>query len=163
MSGESLQTLLAARRQELESRRAEKMVLAVPGYEKLLAVRCVQLPFEEKARIARSHSGLEDNESEEVAAAADLLIRACEDLLQVTGVDEAGKATYESLGKKWTSDSISELFGVDPQPTVRATLLSVLNSDQIVRMLADYHNQSEAINAEGDEVVQGEAVPSVEG
>lgn len=165
MSGESLQSLLAARRQVLEAQRAERMVLPIPGYEKLLAGRYRQLPFEEKAKIARRHEqiGEDGGESDEIAAAADLLINACEDLLQVTGVGEDGKPQYTSLGKKWIPADIAELFGVEAQPTARLTLMSVLDSDAIIQHLGDYHRASLAISAEGDEVVMGEAVPSGEG
>lgn len=163
VSGESLQALLAARRQELEAKRAERMVLPVPGYEKLLAGRYRQLPFEERAKIARAHGSIEDDVAEEVAAAADLLMRACEDLLQINGTGEDGKPVYASLGKTWTSDAISELFGVEAQPSARQTLLTVLDSDQIISLVGAYHSASVAISAEGDEAVQGEAEPSAEG
>ncbi len=170
MSG-SLEDRVAARREERQRARASLLIIPVPGYKDLLAARYRVLQWEEKMDIVRRHKGLlnsEDgplggNTTDTVATAADMLIAACEEILEVSGKDDNGKPLYRSLGQRWTAPMILETFRLPlpPEATVRHALIVALGSEEIIDHFGDYTRECDAILAEGDAVAQGEAPASV--
>lgn len=164
---QSLRDYLAGRRQERQDKRTRRMVLPIVGYEQRLAGRYKILGFDEKRDIQHRHEKIGEAGDGQVLvnASADLIINSCEDLLEVTGVDEAGKPTYVSLGKRWMAPDVAELFGVEvtPQTTAIQALRLVLDPDQVMQHFGRIRAETEAILLEVEEESQGEAQPSVEG
>lgn len=162
---ESIADILAQRRAQLANKRAKEMTIPVPGYEDVLACRYRQLPAEEKLDIVHRHEGVGSDGANEIAAAADVLINACIELVKVTGKDDAGELQYEGLGYRWTADGVVALFKVElpENATARQAIRAVLDGEDILTHLSDYHFARIKILNEGDELVQGESEPSVEG
>ena len=162
----SLSDQIAARRRARAQKRSGLITIPVPGYEDLLHARYRRLDFEEKSQIAKQHEGLGDNPDEEVAAAADMLLRACEDLLQPDGVDERGKPAYVSLGKRWTGPTIVDIFQLDEMPenvTARVALRAALGGEDLMDHFLAYMRQANDLDAADREDLPGESKPSVEG
>ena len=165
---QSLKDYLAAKRAERAGKRATRMVIPVVGYEERFAGRYKILEFDEKRDIQSRHDSIGEVGNDGAAlvnASADFIINACVDLLEITGKDEAGKSTYQQLGKRWMAPDIADLFGVQitPQTTAREALKMVLDPDQIMEHFGAITTAADAIMAEVSVEGQGEAQPSVEG
>lgn len=161
----SLSSRIAARRAERDRKRKELLTIPVNGYEDLFAAIYRRLPFEERGDVAKKHPGIGDDTTDEVGAAADTLINACQDVLEVVGKDEQGKPMYQSLGKRWTSSSIAELFELElaPKTTARQAMLTAFDSDDLMDHFLEYVRQMGLIDAQDTEELPGESEPSVEG
>jgi hypothetical protein len=161
MTGEvaSLAHRIAERRRERNALRAEPIVLPVPGYGDLFAVRYRRLDPSEAAAISEKHDPRVDGLAGPIA----LLVNACEDILEVTGVDQAGKRVYEPLGRKWSVNTIAELFEEDPSPTVRLAMEKVFDEREISRHFGAYTKAVAELDKDDTEALPGESKPSVEG
>lgn len=161
MSGETLAGRVAARREQRVARLAARFVLPVPGFEDLLACRYRPLSFEEKRAIALRHDRVGEDAEQEVAAAADLLVTACVEVLAA----EDGAMTPLSSG--WTAALVRDMFGLgDEAPegaTVRQALIAALGSDGVMECFGAYHRRADEIVAAGEDAAVGESKPSVEG
>lgn len=175
MSEQSLQEYLAAKRSENQRKQSTRMTVPVPGYEERLAGRYKILDFETKRDIQQRHDniGEQGDGVELVNASADLIVNACEDLLEITDpgdpeADPPVKASYQSLGKQWTAPDVAELFGAEITPgqggtTAIQALKLVLTGEQIMTHFGRIRAESEAILAEAKAAAAGESQPSVEG
>jgi hypothetical protein len=161
---ESLADRVAARRQERVQKRSAKFVLTIPGFRDLLAVRYQTLTFEKRREIQLRHEGIGENADDEVAAAADLLINACVEVLEVTGKDDVGNPTFETVAAGWTPDLIRSTFGTEyVGNSTRQALIEALGSTEVMDHFGEYIQEADAILSDGEEAAQGEAQPSVEG
>lgn len=147
----SLQERIAERHRRVREERT--VVLPVPGFSDLLAARYRPLPIQDRLRILRKHQNAGEDGDDLVAAAADVLINACEDLLEKNGSD------WKSLGKKWTSSAIGELFpvAISEDTTAREALTQALTSDQIVEHSGEYNDECDKIRAELEGATEGES------
>lgn len=163
---DSLAARVAARREERVAKRSAKFVLTVPGFRDMLAARYRPLDFEDKRKIQLRYDGIGEDGAAEVNAAADLLVNACEELLEITGRDESGAPTYERVGIGWHPGVVRETFGLDDMPertSQREALILALGSDAVMTHFGEYAQQADSILLEGEEAAQGEARPSAEG
>lgn len=160
MSELSLRDKLAAQRKRLEQAREVRLTIPVVGYRKLIAARYRVLTFEEKQTIVNRHQGAVDKPDETAPAAADMLINACEELMEVTG-----EGSYSGTGQRWTAAAIRDLFGADlPEgATARQALMSVLDSEQVLEHFGEYILTLKEMQDEVDGELLGESEPSVEG
>ena len=157
----SLSQRVAQRRRAREERRGSTTVLSVPGYEDLLAVRYRRLDGAEMQAIVERPSF--DGDAQ--AGPLDMLITACVDLLEVAGRDENGARTYVPLGRRWTSQTVAELFELDlsPDTTVRSALREALDYKEISQHFAEYVQWVESLESEQAAETPGESGPSDEG
>lgn len=157
----SLSHRIAERRRERERRRKEPIIIPVPGYSDLFAVRYRRLTGGEADEIIKKH----DPEVDGLAGPISMLITACEEILEVTGRDEAGKPTYEPLGRKWTPTAIRELFEADFQEgiTTRLAMEQVLHENEISRHFKAYTDAVREQDKDDAEALPGESKPSGEG
>lgn len=160
----SLAHRVAQRRKEREARRGTIVTVPVPGFEDLFAVNYRRLTLEERSEIVDRNDVLEGGAGSMTTGAADLLINACVDILEITGQDEAGEPIYLPLGKKWTPSVIAELFEEDTQGvTVRDALMQVLDSDDLTGHFAAYSKAVRALDEKATDETPGESGPSDEG
>lgn len=159
----SLADRVAAKRREVEARRQARFILPVPDYQELLAVKYRKLLWEERMDIIERDGGTDT--AERVTAAADMLIAACEDLLEVDGTNGNGEPVYKPLGKRWSTPAIIEYFGIGlpENATVRHALREALGSDALMTHFAEYVREVGMIETEGEGAATGEASPSEEG
>lgn len=163
---DSLAARVAARREERVAKRSAKFVLTVPGFRDLLAARYRPLDFEAKRKVQLRHEGIGEDAADEVAAGADLLINACEEVLEITGVGEDGQPTYESLSRGWSAPVVRDVFGLSDLPegaTVRQALILALGSDAVMTHFGEYAQEADRILLDGEDVAVGESRPSAEG
>jgi hypothetical protein len=161
----SLSARVAQRRAERERKRSEILTIPVVGFEDLLAASYRRLSFEQKGGIVHRHDGIGSDTNVEIAAAADFLINACTDLLEVTGEDENGKPTYQSLGKRWTTASIANLFEMEftLNTSVRTAMLAAFDHDDLNDHFLAYTRGVAALDKSDSEELPGESEPSEEG
>lgn len=154
----SLSQRVAQRRREREARRNEPIILPVPGYGDLFAVRYRRIKLAEIADIVERHGTDAD-----VSASIAMLVAACEDILEVTGVKDDGTPDYQSLGKKWSTRTIAELFEEDfpPETTVRVAM-GVLDELELQRHAKAYIEKIVEFDKSEAEVLPGESRLSVE-
>lgn len=156
---QSLQEKIAARYQRIHEKRT--FVLPVPGYSDFLSARYRPLPIEDTLRIfARRQQAMPTTVVEVepdtlVANAADVLINACEELLE-----KNGDGTYHTLGKKWNTATIGELFPVvidEDNPSVRWALVDALTSDGVIDHFNAYEEEVTKIKQELERATEGES------
>lgn len=156
----TLRERLAFRRQENERARNRQIVVAVNGFEDCLAAQYRCLTFEEKTQIAMRHSAVGEDPAAQVAAACDLLINACQDVIEVTGGGE-----QRPLGRRWSTDLVSELFGLSlPEgTTVRQAMLQAFDHEDLMDHFLAYTRAANARDLSDREQLPGESEPSQEG
>lgn len=161
----SLSERLTQIRKDRERKRGSIITIPVEGTDGLLAASYRRLSFEEKSDIAKRHDGIGTDGSDEVAAAADLLINACQDLLEVVGKDADGKPEYRSLGKRWTTTTISELFGIElpENATVRQAMRDAFDSEDLMDHMLTYIRLANDLTKDDSGELPGESKPSAEG
>jgi hypothetical protein len=160
---ESLQQRVQAKRQQVIARRSQKFVLPLADYRDELAVRYKILTFEEKEPIfTRFEVDDQGVPLDKIGSSIDFLIAATEDLLEVTGKDENGNPQMTSLGQRWSTQFISDTFGVQAD-TVREGIRQALGSDAVMEAFKEWTEQVTAIGKDADKAAEGEPEPSVEG
>jgi hypothetical protein len=167
-AGPSLAERVAARRRELARERTA--VLAIPGYEDMLAARYRMLDFHTLRKIAERNRG-QDEADEEIANAADTLIHACVEILEVDTGDD-GERVYRSTGQRWTAKAARELFGAElpNEATARDALLAAIpgaagegDGLNVMVHFAAYDRELSRGNKALAQMIQGESEPSPEG
>jgi hypothetical protein len=167
----SVEDRVAAARRGRETRLASTLVIPLPApYGQLIAAEYRILRETEKMQATRGHDVEEGDIEETVDAAADMLLRACEDVLDIINPGDP-KATppvppsYQSRGHTWTPAAVGRLFGVDAPEGVTARIMfrMALDGDLILDHLTAYNKRVDAILDAGEEAAQGEAEPSAEG
>lgn len=150
----TLKERLAARREDLQHER--DVVLPIPGYEDMLAGRYRVLSYRELRRIGKRNQGLEGTEDGELILAADTLIEACSELLEVKD-----DGAYASTGQRWNANGVRELFGADlPEgATARDAIFHVFPPTQTELMLHfnDYDEHLKQVVSEVDDKLVGES------
>jgi hypothetical protein len=165
MSAQSLRDYLRAQREDRVRRAGSKLIIPIPGYEERLAGRYRILTFDDKVAIANRHGGVELDPGD-TSMAADYIVNACEELLEVTGTGEDGQPTYQGLGMQWMADDIADLFGVavtSQSHTAVQALREALDSDQIVDHLAAIATGAAGIMAQVEKQSEGEPEPAAAG
>lgn len=165
MSAQSLRDYLRTQREGRVARAASRMVIPIPGYERRLAGRYRILTFDDKAQIANRHGGAAFDPTDSDVA-ADYIINACDELLEIVGHDDDGQPVCEPLGMHWIAEDVADLFGVPVSPathTAIQALREVLDSDQLVDHLAAIADRSRKIMAEVEKDSEGEPEPAVAG
>lgn len=164
----SLKDKVAARRRQLEQ--TNTITLPIPGYEDLLAARYKPLGFEPTMKIVERNEKL-GTADQVVANAADSLVVACEEILEIVGEDDNGPI-YQSTGHKWTTNGVREIFDVDlpDGTTARDAILAAMpgpagvgDAMNLTLHYAAYTNAMGANNDTFRKALQGESAPSPEG
>jgi hypothetical protein len=101
----SLASRVATRRATLQAQ--STTTLEVPGFEGILAATYRALSWKEMRSIGLRHERLSDEALQELYVAADTLILACEDVLEVLDGGER-----RSLGKRWGT-ALAQHLGVE--------------------------------------------------
>jgi hypothetical protein len=150
----SLSQRIAQRRRERERLRGTTVVLPVPGYSDLFGARYRRLEGTEIVEISERPDVANDDE----AGALDMLINGCTDILAVDGFDEDNKPIYTSLGMRWTTATITQLFEQEfpPDFPVRAALRQVLDYKEISKHFKAYLAWMNDVDAEHTEATPGE-------
>lgn len=122
----SLASRIAARRAKLQAN--SDKVFDVPGYEGILAARYRVLGWTEMRGIGKRHERMEDEALQELYVAADNLILACDDVLEVKP-----DGTRESLNLRWGT-ALADRLGVTvpenvPGSRERQALLAIIARD----------------------------------
>lgn len=158
---ESLQARVAARRQDLIARRSKGFTVPVPEFEGMLALHFRLLEFEEKRAIHMRHDGVGTDPGDEVAASADLLIAACDGVLEVHGDSEPSQ-----YAPGLSAQVVRDLFGLSDLPeslTVRQALIAALGSDGVMALFGRYSQEVSSIRDEAEDAAEGESTPAVAG
>jgi hypothetical protein len=160
----SLADQLRFSREQRRQRKDALITLVVPGTGGRLAASYRRLGYAEKTMIARRHPTVGEDPAAELAAAADLLINACQDLLEVCD-DATGERSYRSLGMRWTAPDINRLYGLalPDGATAREALLQALDDEDLMDHFGGYINRCTVADDGERERLPGESTPSTEG
>ena len=156
----SLSDILSRARREKREKKKSIITLVVPGTRGKLAASYRILEGDEKGEIA---SRFNEISKQHLQMAADLLITACVDLLEVTGKDDEGKPVMRSLGMTWYASSIARLFQIEEHSTAREALLDAIDGEDLGKHFKAYVDECNLILTDEIENLPGESEPSVEG
>jgi hypothetical protein len=157
----SLAEQVAQRAKARAKQRQTILTIPIPGFEDLFAIQYRRLTFEEKSALVERHNVIDGDARERIESAADMLINACEDVVQVTGHDEHGKPSYRSLQTRLTSAFVGRLFGLEPVPsTARDALILALDSEDLVTHFGQYIRAVDELDRSEVEGLPGESRPS---
>ena len=165
----SLSDRVAARRKQREQKRSAILTIPVDGYEDLFAASYRRVtPTEKEQILDRFDLDANGIPKDRIGSSIDLLVKGCVDILEVTGKDADGKPVYRSLGKRWTSATIAELFQVDEEmvgdrPSVRETLRAALDAEDLLSHFNAYARATRDLTDEDEKELPGESEPSEEG
>lgn len=158
MTGDSLQARVAARREQQIAARARSFLVPLPGFEDLLAARYHPLGFEIKRQIQIRHEQIGSDPADEVAASADILIAACDEVRDAE--------TGATLAAGWTAGVVRDVFGLTDLPesaTVRQALIVALGADGVMAHFGGYHREANRILDASEEKALGESTPALAG
>jgi hypothetical protein len=139
----SLADRMRARRDLVEAQHTK--TLDIPGYEGVLAAEYRMLSWATIRKIAARHDGLRDPAMQEVYAAADTLIRACEEIHEVRG-DGQLRAT----GERWKALAQAAGAKLPDDATDRQALIALFVHD--TRVMEHYRDYEQWIRGRTGEV-----------
>ena len=161
-SAPTLKERLAKRRRELEQNTTFE--LPVLGYEADgLWARYRALGYAETRAIGlRIEGETNDQASGERLTAAETLAEACVELLEITGTDDEGKPTFQSLGYRWTAQAAREFFDIDlPEGVVARDAITYIfpypRDILMMKHFDDYISAAMGFLPEIEQILMGES------
>jgi hypothetical protein len=153
----SLKERIAERHRRVHENRT--FDLPVPGYADMLGARYRPLPIEKTLEIyLRYQSGslapeTEVDANDIVAAAADMLVNACEELLE-----KNGDGSYHGMSTRWTTAAIADLFPLGEETdSVRDALMAAITTDGVMEHFNAYALEAAKVRKDLDGAVEGES------
>lgn len=152
----SLRDRIAQRERELAE--GLPIVIPIPGYEDLLAVRYHALDYRTMYKIEARHEKNPHPEEGALFAAADKLIQGCDSILEIES-----DGVYKETGLKWGLQAARDLFGrsLPDETRARAALLAIFRDEMLlVEHAAAYQRASEKARTQIGRTLEGESEAS---